>query len=259
MRYTFKRFIAVAVLSQVAFAPTLLRADDDTQGGLRLDYWGFTTSGNATLRGSSTDINNKDKSFDRENFGIILGGERRFDSWGINLDLLMAKQSDSKQVSSAESLDWDAEFAVLTGGAFLSFLEKEFGSDGVLHLDGLAGIRGYMNSLTIKHEPFDPNTDENQTVYSNWVDPYVGLRINTKLNESWAIGLYGDMGGFGIGNASDLSALVRGEIIWSVTPGLNLIGGYRMFNLKSAREHGDNHTEFDLHMGGPTIGIEGRF
>src|SRR6185503_727924 len=107
--------------------------------------------------------------------------------------------------------------------------------------------------------PYDATNDHSGTEEVKWVDPYVGLRLKGQLSENWAVELYGDAGGFGIGAASELSVLMRGLVVWTLKPGFNLLGGYRMFDLKSKRESGDRQTEVDLRIGGPTVGVEFKF
>ncbi len=49
-----------------------------------------------------------------------------------------------------------------------------------------------------------------------WVDPFVGGRIFIPLDKKWYIGLRGDVGGFGIGNASDLALNGNASINWQL-------------------------------------------
>ena len=47
-----------------------------------------------------------------------------------------------------------------------------------------------------------------------FVDPIVGGRVFIPLAKGWTLGLRGDMGGFGIGNASDLALNGNVSINW---------------------------------------------
>ena len=47
-----------------------------------------------------------------------------------------------------------------------------------------------------------------------WVDPFVGGRIFIPLDKKWYLGLRGDIGGFGIGNASDLA--LNGNVFYQL-------------------------------------------
>ncbi|MCG3204604.1 MAG: hypothetical protein KCHDKBKB_01319 [Elusimicrobia bacterium] len=247
------------IVTLISFQQLVVLADDLT-GGLRLEYWTYGVTGNVTVEGSSADLDDTSKVINGNNHGFTIGGERRFDNWGLMMDLFFGKQNTSQQLSSSQSVQWDFESAIFTGGAYLSFLDTDFdGSDRNLQLDGLAGIRGYSNSYKLQFEPYDPNNDRDRSDYVNWVDPYLGMRIKSALSEKWAVELYGDAGGFAIGSASELSVLAHAAIVWSVTPGLNILGGYRLFDLESAEPSGDRPTQLDIQMRGFTLGIEGKF
>ncbi len=149
---------------------------------------------------------------------------------------------------------------MITAGGLLSLIDHEFEDiDRALRLAGLLGIRGYMNYYKLQFNPYDPNNDQDRSDEVNWVDPILGLRLKVALTPNWALELYGDAGGFSVGSASELSVLTQAAIVWSVTPNLNLIGGYRLFDMKSGDQSGDRRTELDLQMSGLTVGVEGKF
>lgn len=56
-----------------------------------------------------------------------------------------------------------------------------------------------------------------------WIEPIVGARIDVQINDRWSVGVLGNVGGFGIGDASDLS--------WRIDAGL----GFRINNRLTVR------------------------
>jgi hypothetical protein len=84
-----------------------------------------------------------------------------------------------------------------------------------------------------------------------FVDPIVGMRVFIPLAKSWTLGLRGDLGGFGIGNASDLAANGVVSINWQINELFSLNGGYRALYMKY--NSGDN--EWNATQHGPWIGI----
>jgi len=84
-----------------------------------------------------------------------------------------------------------------------------------------------------------------------WVDPFVGGRIFIPLDKKWYIGLRGDIGGFGIGNASDLALNGNVSINWQINELLSLNAGYRAYYLKY--NSGDN--EWNATQHGPWLGL----
>ena len=85
----------------------------------------------------------------------------------------------------------------------------------------------------------------------SWVDPFVGGRIFIPLDKKWYIGLRGDVGGFGIGNASDIALNGNASINWQLNEVFSLHAGYRAYYLKY--NSGDN--EWNATQHGPWMGI----
>jgi hypothetical protein len=83
-----------------------------------------------------------------------------------------------------------------------------------------------------------------------WVDPFVGGRIFIPLNKRWYIGLRGDMGGFGIGNAADLALNGNVSINWQVTDLFSIHLGYRAYYLK----YNSDSNEWNGTQHGPWLG-----
>jgi hypothetical protein len=84
-----------------------------------------------------------------------------------------------------------------------------------------------------------------------FVDPIVGGRVFIPLAKSWTLGLRGDIGGFGIGNASDLALNGIASINWQINELFSLHGGYRALYMKY--NSGDN--EWNATQHGPWFGI----
>ena len=76
--------------------------------------------------------------------------------------------------------------------------------------------------------------------------------------EKWTLAVRGDMGGFGIGSASDLT--------WSITTGLDfklsekwsIDIAYRYFDMDYSKGSGSNEFGFDGSMDGVMIGLTWR-
>jgi hypothetical protein len=84
-----------------------------------------------------------------------------------------------------------------------------------------------------------------------FVDPIVGGRVFIPLAKSWYLGLRGDLGGFGIGNASDLAANGNVSINWQINELFSLHGGYRALYMKY--NSGDN--EYNATQHGPWFAV----
>jgi hypothetical protein len=84
-----------------------------------------------------------------------------------------------------------------------------------------------------------------------FVDPIVGGRVFFPLAKGWTLGLRGDLGGFGIGNASDLAANGNVFINWQINELLSLQGGYRALYMK----YNEGENEWNATQHGPWLGI----
>ena len=93
----------------------------------------------------------------------------------------------------------------------------------------------------------------------SWVDPLVGLRWVWPFAENWALILYGDIGGFGVG--SDLTWQGIFRIDWQPWENVALTAGYRA--LYQDYEDGTRGTRdyfaMDATYHGPLLGIEFRW
>jgi hypothetical protein len=98
-----------------------------------------------------------------------------------------------------------------------------------------------------------------QSARQSWTDPFVGVRLITDLPGDWAMALRGDVGGFGIGNSSNLSA--QGSLIfhWTFRPRWNLVAGYRALYQDYETGRGPIEFAYRATTHGPLLGVGYRF
>lgn len=65
----------------------------------------------------------------------------------------------------------------------------------------------------------------------DWVELVIGARANKELNDKWTVGLRGDVGGFGIGSASDLTWSLTGGFDWKFAESWSAKIGYRHIDM----------------------------
>jgi len=94
---------------------------------------------------------------------------------------------------------------------------------------------------------------------ASWTDLIVGARLVADLPNHWSLVLRGDVGGFGIGDSSDLSA--QGVLVarWNFQPDWNLAVGYRALYQDYESGSGANKFAYDGTTHGPVLGVEYRF
>jgi len=84
-----------------------------------------------------------------------------------------------------------------------------------------------------------------------FVDPVVGARVFIPLAREWTLGLRGDIGGFGIGNASDIALNGNIFVNWQITPVVSTQLGLRAFYMK----YNENDNEWNATQWGPWLGV----
>jgi len=137
-------------------------------------------------------------------------------------------------------------FDVMAGGRYM-YLKQEVDLDATLLIKRLLfrrllGAKRLTRSVTLGGS-------------HDWVEPFVGARVGIRLCEWLTFGVRGDIGGFGIGSASDLTWNLYG--IFDVKPWehVSFKIGYRYWNIDY--EHGRGADEFGLtgEMHGPWVGL----
>jgi hypothetical protein len=89
----------------------------------------------------------------------------------------------------------------------------------------------------------------------DWVDPLIGARVSAPINEKWTASAFFDVGGFGIGNASDLTWQVAATVRYQLNDKWSLVGGYRHFFVEQTL----SGLDVELEVSGPVVGLNMRF
>jgi hypothetical protein len=71
------------------------------------------------------------------------------------------------------------------------------------------------------------------------------------MTKTWFFGLRGDIGGFGIGNASDLALNGNAFFNWQITQPLSMQFGYRALYIK----YNEGENEWNATQHGPWLGV----
>ena len=87
-----------------------------------------------------------------------------------------------------------------------------------------------------------------------WIDPIVGARVSAPLSGRWYASGYGDLGGFGIGDASNLNWQVTGTVGYRFNERWSMLAGYRHFRVDKTL----NGRDMTLELSGPVIGLNAR-
>lgn len=89
----------------------------------------------------------------------------------------------------------------------------------------------------------------------DWVEPFIGGRILWEVGEKVTAGIRGDVGGFGIGSASDLTWNAVAWISYQVTGSIDVGLGYRIMDIDYSRGSGASKFGLDAQADGPLLGV----
>lgn len=95
--------------------------------------------------------------------------------------------------------------------------------------------------------------DKAKQIEVDWFDPLVGLRLSADVTRRWTVFVMGDVGGWNVGEASDLTWQVLGGSRIALSDHWALEGGYRVLSVDR------NSTFENVTMHGPQIGAVFRF
>lgn len=117
------------------------------------------------------------------------------------------------------------------------------------------GLRFVQATIDTQLAGVAPTPDLSQKAEGNWADLIVGTRVNKHFNERWHAFAYADVGGFGIGNSSDLTWQVSFGQSYKFSDGWSVAGGYRHLSIKRKFKNADVTTE----TSGPFLGFKKTF
>jgi len=213
------------------------------------DDWSFTIAPYIWLAGmaGSISVGNSEHSFDLKFSDVIEStrlalfgyGEVQWRRWGAGVDVFWVWLQNADEV---EPLDLDARFDQVVWSPMLTYrvVDKPIGDDRAsipqrFTVDALVGTRRYVNDIrfALDDEPLDFNP---KLAESRW-ESLVGARMNWSFAPRWSLQVRADAGGFGIGDAADLTLHATGLVAYSFVQEFALTAGYRV--LQSATDRSD--------------------
>jgi hypothetical protein len=182
------------------------------------------------------------------------GAQLRFEGirhpWGFYLDGTYMSLGGDAQARvgpfRVRGLDVDGEFTQ----AWLDFGGMyRFGERG-RSLDVMAGGRYSYLAADVSIGPFLDVDD-----WKDFWAPVIGGRLTYALSEKWVVSLAGDAGGFGVGEAADLSWGLTGILGYRLSDTTTMAFGYRFYDIQFS----DRDLDLDLQFHGPVVGLAFRF
>ncbi len=93
----------------------------------------------------------------------------------------------------------------------------------------------------------------------SWVEPVVGAQVTLYLSERWTATVRGDIGGFGVGDASDLTWNALAGFDYRAWESTSIKFGYRIYDIEYESGSGADTLGLDAQMMGPWLGVTWHF
>jgi opacity protein-like surface antigen len=124
-----------------------------------------------------------------------------------------------------------------------------------LRIEAGGGLRFYDVSVDTRlvGNPGVPNVDIPRG--GSWVDVILGLHLRAPIGERWYARGFADVGGFGIGDSSELSWQIYAGGGYAINETWAIEAGYRHLSIDKDLDNSD----VTLEQSGPLIGVTARF
>ena len=173
--------------------------------------------------------------WDDLNIALFGALEARRGPWSLIGDLNYADLSSERDTPFGvlfSGVEVDTRLAVISGSAGYAVVDTP-----AARVDVTGGFRYYDLDLDTRLVAAGAGADQTFSSSESWFDPVIGVRFRAPVSPNWFFNAFADVGGFGIGDASDLS--------WQAYGGL----GYR-FNDRWSMQAGYRHLSIEKDLGG---------
>ncbi|MEL6572422.1 MAG: hypothetical protein AAFQ64_12215 [Pseudomonadota bacterium] len=240
---------------RIAFAalitsPLPAMAEDDWQYTGTLYGWlpGITTTVETPLGEVEAEVEFSD-IIDKLDFAFLAALEARNGPWALVGDLQYFDLSaeTSTQTAAIDTVDVDSQVTILGGYALY---EVSNSPDTRIELGG--GLRFYdakFDTVVSGATPLSFSDD------GNWADAVLSARVTRTFNSDWFGVAYTDVGGFGLGDSSDLTWQAYVAAGYRLNASWSAVAGYR--HLMFERDFDGRMVTSDV--GGPVIGFQKQF
>jgi hypothetical protein len=178
--------------------------------------------------------------------------EARSGQLGLILDLNYTDLSMTQATplgAAFRSAQVDTTLTILSG-----YVTWRMSDTAAAKVDLAGGFRAYDLDLGVALTP-GALSAQSFSDSERWIDPVIGGRVTFTLAEKWYATAAADVGGFGIGSASDLSHQTLATVGYRFNDKWSAEGGYRHIGIEKAL----NGRDVTLDLSGPLFGVTARF
>lgn len=184
-------------------------------------------------------------------FAISARGEYWWGQWGVVADgLWMSMEADGL---NGTPIDLEIADGIVDVLAAYRFNLKGGGAD-VPSMRLLAGGRYHYLKQEVSSLP-PPSPVSSAGGSEDWFEPVLGAQLLAPMGEKWQATARGDIGGFGIGDASDLTWSAMAGVGYEFAENWAALLGYRYYSIDYSTGSGADEFGLDGSMQGPWLGI----
>ncbi len=229
--------------------------------------WSFKLAPYAWLAGTSTDVGSEKirQSFNDltalVNFGFQMIAQARYKKWTLSTNLTYANLGDKVQEGPL-LIDFAIDQIILDTKIGYTVIDKiDFGDDVIRGwaMDATIGAIYWNNDVDVNVDtetPIDiPGFPLNINEKLSYVDLVVGTNFRIILSKSVLLGLSANIGGFGIGNSSELYWDLSFVNTFRVSKLLTVTAGYKTFMDKTVSGEGEDEIKTNIKTFGPLLGV----
>lgn len=230
--------------------------------------WGFSISPYAWLAGQSADVGGEKlrQSFNDlsslTNFGFQLAAQARYKRFILSFDgtyAILGADGGTDLLNVEFSLN---QWIIDTKLGYLIYDDIHYKEDEVIagwSIEGHLGAKFWSNDIGISYalgaEGQPPLVEGELNELQQWWDMMLGMETRFVLSKRVLLGVGADIGGFGIGNSSDLAWDINYYNTFRITRLINITAGYRSFNFKRTDGEGDEALNTKVRVYGPLLGV----
>lgn len=230
--------------------------------------WASSIDGTSYADGTATDLDVPFSDLADKLDGAFMGyAELRYCRWSFHIDgSFVALEDTTTGPLGASTIETELDQTTVDFGVGYALLERTVGSaqwgsccyPRMMTLDAVVGAR-YWNLEQDLTVTLPTGQLVRRDGSEDWWDPYVGARFRWQFAKRWGVSLYGDVGGFGIEDASELTWKLQALLRFHVTRGFFVGVGYRALDVDRVTGTGATRNGVDATYHGPILGAGFRF
>jgi hypothetical protein len=235
--------------------------------------WLAGTGGTITTNGEEQDFDMSfDDLFDLTTGGFQIYGEARYKRVFHSFDGTWATLGHGEGLARGR-IDFEVQQTIISIQAGYRLIGGDFGASrpcacphqpGAVALDAYVGARYWRTDLSLNINlpgapPVIPPRQFSGSSVDDWVEPLIGARFGLGLTPKWGMGINGNIGGFGIGDAADFTWTLSLMFNWQFARHWSLGLGWRTQSVHEMSGSGANRNGSDITTTGPIVGLAFNF